>query len=80
LTIEDRPCAAQDLISYRYKGRYGWIMIGARNDSDALREAGRSTDRVSIDNLQIWDKAQSRYKEVGTELEIKTEPYIDPFD
>ena len=51
----DRPMAAHGLTSYRYKGRFGWIMIGARDDQDALREAQRSTsDKVSFDNLQIW--------------------------
>jgi hypothetical protein len=43
------------LISYRYRGRYGWIMIGAKDDNDALREAQRSTsDKVTMNNLQIW--------------------------
>jgi hypothetical protein len=51
----DKPMAAHGLTSYRYKGRFGWIMIGARDDQDALREAQRSTsDKVLIENLQIW--------------------------
>jgi hypothetical protein len=53
----ERPCAAHGLISYRYKGRYGWIMIGAKDDANALKEAQRSTsDKVIADNLQIWNK------------------------
>lgn len=63
----DRPCASKGLTSYRYKGRYGWIMIGAHNDDDALREAKRSTDNVGIDNLQVWNEAQSSYRAVKTE-------------
>lgn len=58
----DRPCADKGLISYRYKSHYGWIMIGAHNDDDALREAGRSTDGVSINNLQVWNEEQSSYQ------------------
>ena len=55
----DKPCAAHGLTSYRYKGRYGWIMIGAKDDADALKEAQRSTsDKVTADNLQIWNKTQ----------------------
>ena len=52
----DKPCAAHGLMSYRYKGRYGWIMIGARDDADALREAARSSS-AAIDpaNLQRWN-------------------------
>jgi hypothetical protein len=52
----DKPCAAHGLTSYRYKGRYGWIMIGARDDADALREAERSSsDAINRANLQIWN-------------------------
>jgi hypothetical protein len=55
LNLCDKPMASKGLISYRYRGRYGWIMIGAKDDNDALREAQRSTsDKVTTDNLQIW--------------------------
>lgn len=51
----NKPLAAPGLLSYRYRGRYGWIMIGAKDDSDALREAQQSTaDPVIIDRLQRW--------------------------
>ena len=51
----DRPLAAPGLTSYRYAGRYGWIMIGATDDAGALREAQRSTrDAVTADRLQVW--------------------------
>ena len=55
----EKPCAMEGLTSYRYKGRYGWIMIGARDNLGALKEAQRSTsDKVTMDNLQIWNGAQ----------------------
>ena len=55
----DKPCAAHGLTSYRYRGRYGWIMIGARDDADALREAARSSsDAINRANLQVWNGAE----------------------
>ena len=56
----DRPMAAHGLTSYRYKGRYGWIMIGAKDTEGALSEARRSTydKQASIENLEIWAGAQ----------------------
>lgn len=58
----ERPCAARGLTSYRYRCRYGWIMIGAKDDMEALKEAGRSTeDRpLTFENLQIWDGTKYR--------------------
>jgi hypothetical protein len=59
LNLCDKPMASKGLISYRYRGRYGWIMIGAKDDNDALREAQRSTsDKVTMNNLQIWKGSQ----------------------
>ena len=59
MNLCDKPMAMKGLISYRYRGRYGWIMIGAKDDNDALREAQRSTsDKVTMDNLQIWKGSQ----------------------
>lgn len=55
----DRPCAAAGLASYRCKGRYGWIMIGATSHADALREARRSCDVARREDLEVWDG--SRY-------------------
>jgi hypothetical protein len=51
----DLPLAAHGLSSYRLKGLYGWIMIGARDHDDAMREARRSTDTPNRANLQIWN-------------------------
>jgi len=53
------PLAAPGLWSYRYKGIFGWIMIGAKDDADALKEARRSmsTSSVQIENLEKWNGA-----------------------
>lgn len=53
--VTDRPLAIEGLISYRAKGRFGWIMIGAKDDADALREARRTSPDVTADALQVWD-------------------------
>mgnify|MGYP001556602952 CR=1 FL=1 len=59
IDICDRPLAAAPLKSYRYKGAYGWIMIGARDDADALIQAARSfSDKrltANEDNLERWN-------------------------
>lgn len=61
----DKPLAAPGLTSYRYKGRYGWIMIGAHSEADALQEAARSASGdVSRENLQVWDEEIEGYKPV----------------
>ena len=54
--LTNRPLADKGLISYRYHGRYGWIMIGALDEEGALREAARSSS-AAIDraNLQYWN-------------------------
>jgi len=58
----NRPLAAKGLTSFRYKGRYGFVMIGATNTEDALREARRSvTGPATINNLDIWDAETARY-------------------
>lgn len=59
----NRPCAAHGLISYRYAGNYGWIMIGATDHADALKEAMRSMrsmrhDTPTLDKLQVWNGVQ----------------------
>ena len=49
----DKPLAAAGLDSYRYAGRFGWVMIGANSEADALTEAARSVSGpVSRDRLQ----------------------------
>ena len=58
MAIHDRPMAAHGLTSYRLRGRYGWIMIGATDHADAMREAARSTQEPKPENLQVWDGTQ----------------------
>lgn len=59
----DRPCADYGLNSYRYKGRFGWVMIGARNIPEALRAAARSIDgEPEVGLLQEW--TGKRYEDV----------------
>jgi len=56
MNVEDRPLAAHGLKSYRYRGPYGWIMIGATGWADALKEAARSTHApIEPERLQRWD-------------------------
>jgi hypothetical protein len=57
MNLTDKPLAAKGLVSYRYKGRYGWIMIGAKDNTDALSEANRSltSEKAEISKLEIWD-------------------------
>jgi len=55
MTSHDKPLAIAGLISYRLRGPYGWIMIGAHDIADAMREAARSTPDPQRDALQAWD-------------------------
>ena len=55
MNFYDKPVACEPYKSYRYRGGYGWIMIGAIDDDEALREARRSTDGVVVSNLQRWN-------------------------
>lgn len=54
-SICNRPIAINGLSSYRYNGRFGYIMIGATDHADALREAGRSTPTPDMKLLEIWN-------------------------
>lgn len=54
MSTTNRPHAAPGLKSYRCKGRFGFIMIGATDDDDALREARRSWDGARREDLQVW--------------------------
>ena len=51
----DWPMAVKGLTSYRYQGRFGWVMIGAKDDADALVQAERSISETPVlENLQVW--------------------------
>lgn len=51
----NKPLAAAGRTSYRCRGRFGWIMIGARDVDDAMCEARRSSAFALRENLQVWD-------------------------
>lgn len=54
--LTDSPLADAGLTSYRYRGRYDWVMIGAADDDDALGEAERSIGGPADPALlQRWD-------------------------
>ena len=55
MAIHDKPLAAQGLISYRCKGSYNWIMIGAKDNIDALKQAARSSAFVKKETLEVWN-------------------------
>lgn len=52
----NRPLAGPGLTSYRYRTYLGWVMIGATDDADALKEAARSVDfPIDPSKLQKWN-------------------------
>lgn len=55
--MSDKPLAVNGLTSYRCRGRYGWIMIGATDDADAWREALRSSPEADQSTLEVWNGA-----------------------
>jgi len=61
----ERPCAAHGLISYRCRGRYDWVWIGATDHVDALKQARRSCEVAQESDLQIWNGV--RYVDVYTQ-------------
>jgi hypothetical protein len=54
----NKPMAIAGLISYRAACPFGWIMIGARDDDDALVQARRSRASVQPEDIQVWDGQQ----------------------
>ena len=59
----DGPMASAGLTSYRYAGRYGPVMIGAKDDADALREASRSIEGVPDPaKLEVWCADRCAYQ------------------
>lgn len=53
--VTKNPLAQSPLISYRCKSLYGWIMIGAKDEEDAMSEALRSSELAKREDLQKWD-------------------------
>ncbi len=56
--LTNKPLAAKPFTSYRYPGRYGWIMIGAKDNADAMNEAGRSGPYEDPSKLEMWNGTQ----------------------
>lgn len=62
----NKPLASPGFDSYRYKGKYGWIMLAAKSTEEALKEAKRSTTgNVDVSSLQKWDKDAKEYVDVS---------------
>lgn len=61
----DKPLATKGMTSYRCRSPFGWIMIGARDSDDAMRQARLSNEAASREDLQIWDGV--RYRDAGLE-------------
>ena len=54
--MSDNPMVSNGLMTYRYRGRYGFIYIGASTDTEAMTEAQRSTDdKVTPDKLERYN-------------------------
>ena len=68
----DKPLAMPPLVSYRLRGPYGWIMIGAKGHADAMREAARSTDAPKREALEVWDGTRYVPATDANEPEITT--------
>lgn len=63
MKMHEKPLAAAGLKSYRYKGRFGFIMIGAKDKADALKEAARSTsDKINESNLEFFNNKTNQYE------------------
>lgn len=62
--ITNKPLAMFPLISYRYVGNYGYIMIGAKDNECALKETDRSLSygKAIIEKLEIYDYELKAYK------------------
>ena len=70
----EKPLAAEGLTSYRYKnGRYGYVMIGAKDDAGALAEAARSIGqgKPEVAGLEVWDAGAKKYVPVQKSSEKK---------
>jgi len=63
-SFTERPCAAPGLKSYRCRSRFGWIMIGATDDREALTQARRSCSTAKARDLQAWNG--NRYVELNS--------------
>lgn len=61
MAFHDQPCAQAPWTSYRLRGPFGCIMIGAMNADEALEEAERSTATPFREYLEVWSDEQRAY-------------------
>jgi hypothetical protein len=55
----EKACADRGFVSYRYNGPFGYVMIGAKDDDDAYRQAARSIEQLPNRHmLQVWRNDQ----------------------
>jgi hypothetical protein len=78
LPVTDRPLAVSGLLSYRCQGAFGWIMIGATDDEDAMVQARRSSANAKRDTLQKWDGEAYAPCVERTEEMSATEDAVEP--
>ena len=53
--LDDHPLASPPFTSYRLRGPYGWIHIGAMDAVDAMCQAARSTRSPDPAALEVWN-------------------------
>ena len=70
--VHDMPCACHGYQSYRYPGTFGWIMIGANSDAEAMREAARSGPYDDPSKLEAWSHAKGAYVPAGNNPVCRT--------
>lgn len=49
------PLASPGLLSFRLALPFSFVMIGAKDEADAMIQASRSTPHPRIENLQRWN-------------------------
>ena len=60
----NKPLAEAGLDSYRCKGQYGWVMIGARSIDEAMSEAKRSSNTAMHNKLEKWNILNKQYEAI----------------
>lgn len=56
MPVTSKPLAASGYLSYRYRQPHGFVMIGAKDDEDALIQAGRSIEGTpQLTALERWN-------------------------
>jgi len=54
--MQTDPRAVTGLKTYRYRGPYAFVWIGAKTTAEALREAKRSLDHMpDVSKLEVWN-------------------------